>query len=180
MEYFLLTNPLDHVIEKIDRDKFDLETKKIFGEDLLDFYDKYGKSSFGKGLIQTLNPLTSQYLLEGWQVPTVPYYPIIKTSFGSIYFKMEHFIGCLDPVHKEIETNIANIKVLLNLLLSDDEYLNSSCLKDIHKQVYPRLGMLEEDEIYAFVPALALGGARSADNVEKVKMKEQLLLLSQL
>jgi hypothetical protein len=43
-----------------------------------------------------------------------------------------------------------------------------------------KLGLLTQDEMYAFVPALAFGGSRDLANLEKVKAVEHLILLSQI
>ena len=42
------------------------------------------------------------------------------------------------------------------------------------------LGKLRSDEMYGFVPALALGGAMELKNLQKVKTIEHLEFLSQL
>lgn len=43
-----------------------------------------------------------------------------------------------------------------------------------------KLGILKEDEMYAFVPALMLGGRPDLKNLEKLKAIEHLILLSQI
>jgi len=43
-----------------------------------------------------------------------------------------------------------------------------------------RLGRVGRDEMYGFVPALALGGASDVAKLEKVKAIEHLVLLAQL
>ena len=42
------------------------------------------------------------------------------------------------------------------------------------------LGRLKPDEMYGFVPALALGGPATLDHLEKVKAVEHLVFLAQL
>ncbi|RMM82688.1 T6SS immunity protein Tdi1 domain-containing protein, partial [Pseudomonas savastanoi] len=42
------------------------------------------------------------------------------------------------------------------------------------------LGQLQSDEMYGFVPALALGGPVELKNLQKVKTTEHLMFLSQL
>jgi hypothetical protein len=43
-----------------------------------------------------------------------------------------------------------------------------------------KLGLLKSDEMYGFVPALMLGGSEELENLEKVKIIEHLIFLSQL
>lgn len=51
---------------------------------------------------------------------------------------------------------------------------------DRFKPAKNRLGRLSRDEMYGFVPALALGGSADVANLEKVKAVEHLVLLAQL
>ena len=43
-----------------------------------------------------------------------------------------------------------------------------------------KLGRLEHDEMYGFVPALALGGPSDLAHLQKVKAVEHLVILAQL
>lgn len=43
-----------------------------------------------------------------------------------------------------------------------------------------KLGQLKHDELYGFVPALALGGPATLDHLHKLKAVEHLVLLAQL
>ncbi|MNJ79554.1 hypothetical protein D3C77_776150 [compost metagenome] len=50
----------------------------------------------------------------------------------------------------------------------------------LFKSALKKLGQLKSDEMYGFVPALALGGAMELKNLQKVKTIEHLEFLSQL
>lgn len=180
MEDFLKAHPLDLPPVAVDVEQFNSKCRNALGPDILDFYRQYGLASFGGGLLQSLHPVESRELLAGWKMPPGDAYPILKSSFGTIYFKRNASMGFIDPVYQDREDKIGSLDLLLDFFLTDPQFLENSLFQDIHVQVYPRLGLLANDEIYAFVPALGLGGARSADHVEKAKMKEQLLFLSQL
>lgn len=51
---------------------------------------------------------------------------------------------------------------------------------DMFEPIKKRLGIVKHDEMYAFVPALPLGGTARLDHVEKVKAQEHLIFLSQI
>ncbi|MOA21998.1 hypothetical protein D3C78_1425230 [compost metagenome] len=53
-------------------------------------------------------------------------------------------------------------------------------LDGFFKPALEKLGQLNSDEMYGFVPALALGGAMDLRNLQKVKTIEHLEFLSQL
>lgn len=51
---------------------------------------------------------------------------------------------------------------------------------DLFAPALKKLGPLKSDEMYGFVPALALGGPSTLEHLEKVKAVEHLVLLAQL
>lgn len=52
--------------------------------------------------------------------------------------------------------------------------------KYLFKKAIKKLGRLNPDEMYAFEPALSIGGTPRIENLVKVKMIEHLVLLAQL
>lgn len=53
-------------------------------------------------------------------------------------------------------------------------------LDDLFEKALRTLGPLQVDEMYGFVPALALGGPADLTHLQKVKTIEHLTFLSQL
>ena len=43
-----------------------------------------------------------------------------------------------------------------------------------------KLGKLEQDECFGYVPLLGLGGSERVDNLKKVKIREHIELISQM
>ena len=66
------------------------------------------------------------------------------------------------------------------VLLCDRQALENSFFIDLYEQVSERLGVPQLDEIYAFIPAIGLGGGRSVSHIQKVRMDEEMLILSRL
>ncbi|MHC8440384.1 T6SS immunity protein Tdi1 domain-containing protein, partial [Bacteroides hominis] len=52
-------------------------------------------------------------------------------------------------------------------------------VSDFHKLV-ERLGLPAKDECYGYVPALALGGSKSLDNIQVVKMLPYIDMIAQM
>ncbi|ATD09359.1 hypothetical protein PPIS_b0142 [Pseudoalteromonas piscicida] len=50
----------------------------------------------------------------------------------------------------------------------------------LFERAVEKLGLLENGEIYGFVPALALGGEPKLENLQKVKATEHLAFLADL
>jgi hypothetical protein len=51
---------------------------------------------------------------------------------------------------------------------------------DLFEEALKKLGPLKPDEMYGFVPAIALGGPGTLNTLQKVKTIEHLTFLSQL
>jgi hypothetical protein len=51
---------------------------------------------------------------------------------------------------------------------------------DLFDPAKRKLGILQSDEIYGFVPALMIGGSEDLKNLEKLKIIEHLTFLAQL
>ena len=81
--------------------------------------------------------------------------------------------------HGGLSTVTSDLDLFFSLLIDED--IRDRILRvALYDEAKERLGPPERDECYAFVPALALGGAETADSVQRVKIREHLGVLAQL
>lgn len=160
-------------------------------EKLLEYWAEHGWCGYGEGIFWTVNPQDYEgvvaSLIEGTRLEKRDKYHIIaRGAFGDLYLYGEKSGFSLDIVpytsnycgrtHETAATD-KDKEVQGFFLLMDRE---SNDFGDFFEPAKNKLGRLEHDEIYGFIPALALGGAIKLDNIEKVKAIEHLTLLSQL
>ena len=166
---------------------------------LLVYWQEHGWCGYADGLFWTVDPEEYDPVLDAWIGDTSfmeedAYHVIARTAFGGLYFwgeksgdslsilpwyslafpskgsakwisegrvdeAMRWFFGGQDRKHFEVE--------------DDNE-------RPLFAPVLKKLGRLRYDEMYGFVPALALGGPATLDHLEKVKAVEHLVLLAQL
>ena len=89
-----------------------------------------------------------------------------------------HDVSVLDVRYKE--TRLAGFSFAeFAANLADPEWLAGELRKDLYDAAVDRLGRPGIDEIYAFVPALALGGAENPANLERSRADVALSLLLQ-
>jgi hypothetical protein len=82
-------------------------------------------------------------------------------------------------VHYRRMTMIADSAQSFVELLEDKSWQRAFLRRDLLDKVRKKLGELGDDELYAFVPALALGGAEEPKYVERCNwLVHQALLLS--
>jgi hypothetical protein len=166
---------------------------------LLGYWKKFGFCGYGEGLFWLVNPSDYEELVELWLKDTPlwgkeNYYVIARTAFGDLYVWGDKCAGTLsitpyehsilpqdlpkEPITKKQKERFLGIFISgMNKELADaydkDEKL-------LFKKALKKLGTLEPDEMYGFVPAQALGGMADIKNVQKVKLQEHLSFLAQL
>jgi hypothetical protein len=106
--------------------------------------------------------------------------PIIRNAFGC-------FITSVGGSYYHVNIHTKNFGLLgdelglvFNFTLVDDYALRDMFFGQLFPEALHRLGMVEVDQIYMFVPALALGGEPKAENLQVGKMREHMHLLAEL
>ncbi|AYL83479.1 GAD-like domain-containing protein [Pseudomonas syringae pv. actinidiae] len=164
--------------------------KNKLPDQLLDYWEEYGWSGYANGAFWTVNPQDYEYLLKSWlttvDIPQENYYVIARSAFGKLYVRGEKSGWCLtissySARYFRRTSNLTEekldfgIKTFFSFI--DPEHND---LEGLFQPVLVHLGPLKSDEIYGFVPALALGGPMELKNLQKVKTIEHLTFLSQL
>jgi hypothetical protein len=163
-------------------------------EQLLAYWQEHGWCGYADGLLWTVDPEEYEPVVQAWIGKTrfmqeETFHIIARSAFGKLYFWGEQSGG--DK---------------LNIIAPDSFALSRACLpaKDLDHAArvffgaksrdaadyeadegplfapaLATLGRLAHDEMYGFVPALALGGAPALQNLQKVDAVAHLILLAQ-
>ena len=151
-------------------------------DDLGQTLKQVGTSTYANGLFRFVAPAQFRSYLALFKLDPGDCLPFLKSAFGHLLFLHLKQYKLLDPIVNSIDDlgEPLDLRFPMNMLLSDRGILESTFLIDVYEQVYPSLGPPTVDEIYAFVPAIRLGGSPEAEHVQKVSMATEMLLLSQL
>jgi len=166
---------------------------------LLKYWKLYGWASYGQGLFRTVNPEEYAPVVDAWLDRTPfeegdDYYLIACGAFGELYLwgtRSGHSISIKAPLgmifpndsdRSDIAAGRADFLARLFFSSLDKKQVDfeDDTQKPLFERALKRLGPLAPDEMYGFVPALALGGPRRLDHLQKVKAVEHLLILAQL
>jgi hypothetical protein len=169
---------------------------------LLEFWRQYGFCGFKDGLFWITNPDDYEPVLDAWfgDTPVVKennYYVIARNAFGKLYLWGTHTgrryelmnpsLGWLyDNQNTRDEQGIREGKadwlfsIFLALKEAKREDTDAENGKPLFDRAVKKLGPLAADEMFAFTPALALGGKSSLANLSKVDIHIHLDLLSQM
>jgi hypothetical protein len=160
-------------------------------DQLLEYWQEHGWCGYADGLFWTVDPQEYEPALEAWIGGTVfmeqdAYHLIGRSAFGDLYFwgeKSGYSLSISAPAALAVprESHLVGEKVSLGVrTFFSGMTRRKNDFDDLFAPALQRLGRLEHDEMYGFVPALALGGPATLDHLHKVKAVEHLVLLGQL
>ncbi|MDO7911133.1 GAD-like domain-containing protein [Pseudomonas sp. 22-AL-CL-001] len=165
--------------------------KKILPERLLNYWQDYGWSAHAEGIFWMVNPAEYDGVVRSWLEDTEfekkdNYYVIARTAFGGLYLwgeKTGHALKIESLLSRYCAQDLGTTEVNLDresqiFFLAPS--VEGSDFFSLFRRARRKLGLLKSDEMYGFVPALMLGGSEELENLEKVKIIEHLIFLSQL
>ena len=158
---------------------------------LLEYWAEHGWCGYGDGIFWIVNPQEYEGVVASWIEETSlegrdTNHLIARSAFGDLYFWGEKTGASLNitsivsryTTYTSILPEEQMDKRFQNFLLSTEVEYND--FDDMFKPAKKKLGPLDHDEMYGFVPALMFGGPDTLDHLEKVKAVEHLTLLSQI
>ncbi|RAU46406.1 MULTISPECIES: GAD-like domain-containing protein [unclassified Pseudomonas] len=159
---------------------------------LLEFWGENGWSGYGDGIFWTVNPADYDATVRTWLEASGiqdadTYHVVARSAFGDLYLWQSRTGSTLNidsvyaryslsarPLMSKAEANHHVEVFFMNKDRDTDDF------DDLFTAALKKLGRLEPDEMYGFVPALVLGGPSDPDHLQKVKIVEHLTFLSQL
>lgn len=138
----------------------------------LDFWRAYGFGNYGNGLLKVIDPndyMPNLHLWLGGENPAR--IPIMITGFGNIlyYRKLTDTENdvCLLNIHYRCTNTCAFSFEEFVYFITEDEIIESLLEKPLFEQAIEKCGVMKENEIFFFTPALAFGGSESIKYIQK-------------
>ncbi|MDX2304714.1 MAG: GAD-like domain-containing protein [Microscillaceae bacterium] len=158
-------------------------------EFLLEIWKTKGLSFFKDGFFWLVNPDEYAEILSFFIPKNENLHVVIRTAFGGLIFlddnstkitnKGEPY-NYLCPINKEITGFTDTLDAVMNGWLTTEEIYAPLMFSNFYAWARERLPIPAPDECYGFVPAIALGGDLDPENIQIVKIKEHMAILSQL
>jgi len=160
-------------------------------DQLLAYWDEHGWCGYADGLFWTVNPQEYEPALEAWIGDTPfmekdAYHLIARSAFGHLLFWGERTAFTLEifapgsyAIPQKQGFSMGQMELAARAFFSTQNKKPFD-FGDMFTSTLKKLGRLKHDEMYGFVPALALGGPSTLDHLQKVKAVEHLILLAQL
>jgi hypothetical protein len=169
--------------EKISRYKDHLP------ETLLELWKEAGFGLYGDGLIQIIDPDIYRENLRGWlmrEEEDMSRLPIAISAFGDLFYYRklseddDEDVSFIDPHTSEGGDLVWSLEEFFNQWCCDEEIIGNFLTEDMFREAASRKGLLEQNQIYYFVPALRLGGSRSLEHTDRGNAVVHLDILLQL
>ena len=167
-------------------------------DQLLSYWRQHGWSGYGNGLFWLVNPDEYEPALEAWigDTPLMEsdaYYVIARSAFGEMFLwgaksgqslDIKSLWGMMFPRDNSERVSQGKSGMLIQNFIVGLDKKGLDQKDHLDKPLFDRasktLGSLAPDEMYAFEPALAIGGKADLKNLRKVKAVEHLVMLAQL
>lgn len=166
-------------------------------EVLLEYWRQYGWCGYGEGIFWTVDPDEWEEELEAWIGDTPfmeqdSFYVIARSAFGELILwgtntgqslKVVPIYGGIFPAFDVEKFQRRGPDTALQLFFGSTSRTTYDLEDDHGRSLFElalsKLGPLDHDTMYGFVPALALGGELRAENLQKVEAHAHLRILSE-
>lgn len=154
--------------------------KKRLPAEFLDLLAEQGSGGYAGGLFWTVSPDSLGDLLDDWLEEPAKAAVFARTAFGELFLWQEGAAWYLNVQKGSVTKVVSSMELFFNGFLLDSNIEKKVFRRPLFGKALKKLGALADDEVYAFTPALALGGSQDADSLKKAKLREYLGVLSEL
>lgn len=175
---FYKYNPRSRNVGLFSEHTLSLLSKLKIPPDIIKFLQDEGLTTYCDDFFYTTLPQDHYQTFSEWGLNGKDCFAFLKTAFGSLCFYKKGKIFQLDPISGYLYKGRFQFCEFMNLLVTMDSFMES-CYFDIYQKIEKKQ-TLANDEMYALVPALPLGGSFETSRIEIVKMQEQHSFLAQL
>ncbi|MBM7643129.1 T6SS immunity protein Tdi1 domain-containing protein [Streptococcus loxodontisalivarius] len=159
------------IIEKY-KDQIPVELLQIWGED--------GIGTFLDGYLKVINPDDYLELVQTTYFRGEVSIPIFVTAFGDVItWEKREFLGIVKYKDGTFDIFLENMPMFLKFL-SDKSFTDDYFELPLYQEAVEKHGQLDYNQCFGFVPLLALGGFKDTDHLDKVKIIEHIMLITQL
>lgn len=156
-----------------------LQYKDKLPEELIEIWKNYGFGVFVNDYLKIINPTEYLDILENSYQRYEQAIPIFTTSMGDIivwekdkYVKLLNFRkGFVNVVSSGFEFFFDDLK--------DNDFMDDELMWQPYPRAISKYGSPNYDECFGYTPLLGLGGTEKVENLNIVKLKEHILIITE-
>ncbi len=166
--------------------------KSVLPIEILELWNTFGFSGISNGLFTLTNPDDYKYFKNEWEsvnnvlaLKDQEEYLVGRSAFGDLLFYVikengKQYFSMLNVLYNKYEViSTSRINKFFERSLNDKTFVEFYFSENLFNECLQKLGPLEFDECYGFVPLPVLGGDKSLEYAQKVKMNEYLIICAQ-
>jgi len=154
--------------------------RELLPIELIDIWEKHGYGMLMNGNLKVINPDDYTSVVEMSYFRSNYSIPIFATGFGDIItWEKNEYIGIVKYKNGSFDIIMKKMKHFLNSL-TDQYFVEKYFEQTKYEEAIKAYGNLKFDESFGYVPLLGLGGNDKIENLQKVKIREHIELISQL
>nr|AWI66795.1 hypothetical protein [Piromyces sp.] len=160
-----LVKPDEETLKKI--------SESVLPEEYITLVKEYGFGNYGNGIIKVINPFEYADNLYTWLgQKDSNKLPIMMNAFGDLFYYRifedgEEDICSLEIHYKDINVCGIDFEDFVEEYLLDEDTQKCVLRKELFTEALERDGELKLNEIFLFVPALAIGGGENIKYIKK-------------
>lgn len=145
--------------------------------EIMKIWEKYGLGSFLNGYLQVVNPDEYKDILDETYFRKDVAIPVFATGLGDIITWEENRHLMLIKYRKGTLKGLSFKYFFQDL--EDVEFMEEELDSKQYNVAIEKLGVPEFDQCFGYVSLLGLGGVEKVENLQKVKLKEHIYLITQ-
>jgi len=153
---------------------------EILPQELLKVWEIYGFGSLKDGYLKIINPDNFQEVLKDSYFRSDISIPIFATAFGDIITWEENKYLRIVKYNKGVFIGISSGFEFFWEDVITKRFQDKFFDIEKYEEAVLRIGKLEYDECFGYVPLLGLGGNEKVENLKKVKIREHIEIITQL
>jgi hypothetical protein len=140
---------------------------------LIEIWKTSGFGKYNEGIIELINPKEFEPSLWTWLGKKVTdYVPFAISGFGELFYyrkltETDEDVCMIDIQYRKIETLTWDMESFFEDFLINEEDRKEWLREELFKQAISVNGSLVHNEIFAFTPVIALGGATELKYLQK-------------
>lgn len=147
--------------------------RQMLPPEIIFLWENYGFGDYGNGIIKVVDPrdyMNSLYTWLGGQ--DFNKIPILVSAFGDIFYyrkleENENDISLLNIHYRKIDVCAHSYQEFFYKYILDISIKENVLRQKLYDEAVKALGKLKHNEIFFFVPALAIGGVEDIKYVKK-------------
>ncbi|QTU83574.1 DUF1851 domain-containing protein [Carnobacteriaceae bacterium zg-C25] len=148
--------------------------------DIIQMWEIKKSNNFLNGYLKIINPKEYLPIIEKTYFRGKSAVPLFITAFGDvIVYTKNGFIEIIFYKNNDFKIITGKFNHFL-MFLEDESFLDEYFEISLYEEAIKQHGQLNFDQCFGFVPLLALGGKKSVLNMDKVKIKEYLEIMTLL